>query len=100
MTLKEIAEKFGGQLWMKADKIRIYFDYGDDIKAFLEYDADLGDDFQTGIEGANLKVWSADKSKSNYQNVCAAKQIKFEIMKKIAAFTGDEICESWEDVIL
>ena len=55
MTLKEIAEKFGGQLWMKADKIRIYFDYGDDIKAFLEYDEDLGDEFQTGIEGANLK---------------------------------------------
>lgn len=100
MTLNEFAEMVQGKVWIKGDKIRIYFQSDKTAKAYLDYDEDLGDQFETGIEGANLRVYSDCQSQSRLWNVNRAKQIKFELMQRIAAITGDEICDKWEDVIL
>lgn len=100
MTLKDFADKVGGKFWAKGGKVRIYFDTDKTASAFLDYDEDLGDEFVEGTEGAALKVFSKCENQSPAWNVNRAKQIKFEIMRKISAVNGCEICNSWQEVIL
>lgn len=100
MTLEQFAEKIQGKVWRKADKIRIYFNTDKTASAYLDYDEDLGDGFEKGNEGATLRVFSNNDNCDTKWNVNRAKQIKHEIMNCIAAITGDEICEKWQDVIL
>lgn len=100
MTLQEFADKVGGKVWRKADKVRIYFDTDKSASAYLDYDEDLGDEFELGTEGAALKVFSNCESQGRAWNSNRAKQIKFEIMQRISNFNGVKICDTWQEVIL
>lgn len=100
MTLQEFADKVGGKVWRKAGKVRIYFDTDKSASAYLDYDEDLGDEFELGTEGAALKVFSNCESQGREWNSNRAKQIKFEIMKRISNFNGVKICDTWQEVIL
>lgn len=100
MTLEQFAEKIGGKVWRNAGKIRIYFGSPKQVSAYLDYDEDLGNNFEIGNEGATLRVYSNYDRATTKWNVDNAKQIKHGIMKKIAAVTGDTVCENWQDVIL
>ncbi len=100
MTLEQFAEKIQGKVWKKADKVRIYFDTEKKTSAYIDYDEDLGDGFESGMEGGRLRVFSNNDCASTKWNVNNAKQIKHGIMTRIAEITGDPVCESWQDVIL
>ncbi len=100
MTLEQFAEQINGKVWRKGDKIRIYFETEKKTSAYIDYDEDLGDEFQTGMEGGRLRVFSNNDRATTKWNVNNAKQIKHGIMATIAEITGEEICESWQDVIL
>lgn len=100
MTLEQFADKIQGKVWRKAGKIRIYFNTDKTASAYLDYDEDLGNGFEKGNEGATLRVYSKNEKCDTKWNVNRAKQIKHELMNCIAAITGDEICENWQDVIL
>ena len=100
MTLENFAEQIGGKVWRKGGKVRIYFDTDKSANAYLDYDEDLGDEFEKGTEGAALKVFSNCEKQGFEWNKNRAKQIKFDLMKRISSVTGDEICTDWREVIL
>lgn len=100
MTLNEFAIAVNGKVWIKNGKVRIYFETDRTASAYLDYDEDLGDGFVKGTEGAALKVFSNCESQGRQWNINRAKQIKHDLMIRISAITGDEVCEDWRDVIL
>lgn len=95
---REFAESVDGRVWIKNDKKRIYFKVDKTAAAFLEYENDFNP--QTPLENASLKVFSDCYEQSRAWNVNRAKQLKFEIMKRISNVTGCEICDNWKEVIL
>lgn len=100
MTINDFAILVNGKVWKKRELTRIYFDTDRTATAYLDYDEDLGDGFVKGTEGAVLKVFSNCHNQGTQWNINRAKQIKHNLMQRIATVTGDEICENWQDVIL
>lgn len=100
MKLSDFASMVNGKVWKKGDKVRIYFQTDRTVSAFLDYEAGSGDEVGSGCEGAKLCVFSKCEKQSRAWNLNRAKQIKFEIMQRISAVTGDKICDTWQEVIL
>lgn len=102
-TLEELASYIGGSAWVKAGKQRVYFNgYGRDIKAYLDIDPDVdvyAVDEDGLVEGAALKVWSDAPQAQNWV-VNRAKQVKHQIMLKVAKITGASVCTNWQEVAL
>lgn len=106
ISLQELADELGGKVWQKGDLLRIYFDTDRTAKAYLDFDFDSparqgkAEIDEAGyIVGAGLYVFSNCEKQGSRWNLNRKKQIKFELMQKISAFTGCEICDSWEEVL-
>ena len=107
LTLQELCESLDGKVWQKGELFRIYFNTDKSAKAYLDFDDDASvrnsDEVAVSdegiIENSRLCVFSNCQSQSSKWNFNRSKQIKHELMLKISALTGCEVCERWEDVL-
>ena len=101
--LKKIAEKVNGKVWIKNGKQRIYFKTDKSASAYLDYEVmPKSNNGAEALENSSLKVFSDCQSQSVAWNVNRAKQIKFEIMRKLNALLelNLDLPKKWQEVIL
>ena len=101
--LEKIAEKVNGKVWIKNGKQRIYFKTDKSASAYLDYEVmPKSDNGAEALNNSSLKVFSDCQSQSVDWNVNRAKQIKFEIIRKLNALLelNLDLPKKWQEVIL
>ena len=102
-NIETAVEELNGKIWKKGDIIRVYLkpSFKRNQKVFIEFDKILeAGEFESFMDGACLQVFTSVQSQSHSWNVNASKQCKHGWMKRIAEITGQDVCETWQEVII
>lgn len=100
-NLEAAAKLLKGKIWRKGNMLRVYLaaDFKRGQKAYIAFDEELAE-FENFMEGATLKVFTDTANQAVAWKINASKQCKHRLMQLISKFTKQEVCATWQQVIL